>query len=65
MPDAVLTFTFSPVQPFIAEARRAADLVGGSYRERYIPMVPPEVKLVADSLVELPPDRAPRALPVP
>lgn len=39
--------------------------MGGSYRERYIPMVPPEVKLVADSLVELPPDRAPRALPVP
>lgn len=26
MPDAVLIFTFSPVQPFIAEARRAADL---------------------------------------
>jgi len=24
MPDAVLTFTFSPVQPFITEARRAA-----------------------------------------
>jgi CRISPR-associated protein Cmr2 len=30
MPDAVLTFTFSPVQPFIAEARRAADLYAGS-----------------------------------
>ncbi len=30
MPDAVLVFTFSPVQPFIAEARRAADLYAGS-----------------------------------
>jgi CRISPR-associated protein Cmr2 len=30
MPEAVLIFTFSPVQPFIAEARRAADLYAGS-----------------------------------
>jgi CRISPR-associated protein Cmr2 len=30
MPDAVLIFTFSPVQPFISEARRAADLFAGS-----------------------------------
>lgn len=31
MPDAVLIFTFSPVQPFIMEARRAADLYAGSH----------------------------------
>lgn len=30
MADAVLLFTFSPVQPFIAEARRASDLFAGS-----------------------------------
>lgn len=30
MPDAVLVFTFSPVQEFITEARRAADLYAGS-----------------------------------
>lgn len=30
MPDAILIFTFSPVQPFIMEARRAADLYVGS-----------------------------------
>jgi CRISPR-associated protein Cmr2 len=30
MSDALLTFTFSPVQPFISEARRAADLYTGS-----------------------------------
>lgn len=31
MPDAVLIFTFSPVQSFIAEARRASDLYVGSH----------------------------------
>jgi CRISPR-associated protein Cmr2 len=31
MPDAVLIVTFSPVQSFIAEARRAADLFTGSH----------------------------------
>src|SRR5581483_1685175 len=30
MPDAILIFTFSPVQSFISEARRAADLYAGS-----------------------------------
>jgi CRISPR-associated protein Cmr2 len=30
MPDAVLVFTFGPIQPFIAEARRASDLYAGS-----------------------------------
>ncbi len=30
MSDAILIFTFSPIQPFIAEARRAADLYAGS-----------------------------------
>ena len=30
MTDSVLIFTFSPVQPFIVEARRAADLYAGS-----------------------------------
>lgn len=30
MPDAVLIFTFSPVQPFITEARRTTDLYAGS-----------------------------------
>lgn len=30
MPDAVLIVTFSPVQPFIAEARRTTDLYAGS-----------------------------------
>jgi CRISPR-associated protein Cmr2 len=30
MTDAILIFTFSPIQPFIAEARRAADLFVGS-----------------------------------
>lgn len=30
MNDAVLIFTFSPVQPFIAEARRTSDLYVGS-----------------------------------
>lgn len=30
MTDSLLLFTFSPVQPFIAEARRAADLYTGS-----------------------------------
>lgn len=30
MTDAILIFTFSPIQPFIAEARRAADLYAGS-----------------------------------
>ncbi len=30
MPDAVLRFTFGPVQGFIAEARRTADLFAGS-----------------------------------
>ena len=30
MPDAVLIFTFSPIQSFIAEARRASDLYVGS-----------------------------------
>jgi CRISPR-associated protein Cmr2 len=30
MNDSLLLFTFSPVQPFIAEARRAADLYTGS-----------------------------------
>lgn len=30
MSDAVLIFTFSPVQPFIKESRRAADLYAGS-----------------------------------
>ena len=30
MSDAVLIFTFSPIQPFIAESRRAADLYAGS-----------------------------------
>lgn len=31
MTDALLIFTFSPVQPFIMEARRAADLYAGSH----------------------------------
>jgi CRISPR-associated protein Cmr2 len=31
MPDAVLRFTFGPVQAFIAEARRTADLYAGSH----------------------------------
>lgn len=43
-------------------AWRVAELLGRLYRERYIPIVPPEFKLVADSLIELPPDRQPRAL---
>lgn len=30
MTEAVLVFTFGPVQPFIAEARRASDLFVGS-----------------------------------
>ncbi len=30
MTDAILIFTFSPVQPFIAESRRAEDLYAGS-----------------------------------
>lgn len=30
MTDALLIFTFSPIQPFISEARRAADLYTGS-----------------------------------
>lgn len=30
MPEALLVFTFSPVQPFILEARRTADLFSGS-----------------------------------
>ncbi len=30
MTDAILIFTFSPIQPFIAQARRAADLYVGS-----------------------------------
>jgi len=30
MTDAILIFTFSPIQPFIGEARRAADLYAGS-----------------------------------
>ncbi len=43
-------------------AWRVAELLRRLYRERYIPIVPPEFKLVADSLIELPPDRQPRAL---
>ena len=31
MSDAILIFTFSPIQPFITEARRAADLYVGSH----------------------------------
>jgi CRISPR-associated protein Cmr2 len=31
MTDAILVFTFSPIQPFIAEARRAGDLYAGSH----------------------------------
>ena len=30
MTDAILIFTFSPIQPFIAEARRTSDLYAGS-----------------------------------
>ena len=30
MPDAILIFTFSPIQSFITEARRAGDLYAGS-----------------------------------
>ncbi|MBN2007624.1 MAG: type III-B CRISPR-associated protein Cas10/Cmr2 [Anaerolineae bacterium] len=30
MSDSILIFTFSPIQPFIAEARRAGDLYAGS-----------------------------------
>lgn len=30
MTDAILIFTFSPIQPFIVEARRASDLYNGS-----------------------------------
>jgi uncharacterized protein (DUF305 family) len=44
------------------EKRQVAELLRTRYRERYIPVTPPQFKRAADSLAALPPDAQQRAL---